>query len=166
MTKYILFVIQSANFAGQSILIPYEDFIKVRKEEYEMLLRYSIKNIDFGNTTIKNLLIKNIIWEKNCGIIEKTEWLAFIGQIEFCAEESGGVYPATQDREWEENSIFTLPNVSNGFDILRTYKEILETDYNIVDSFLILEAENGKLRELPNVHTNTEMLREYYGIEL
>ena len=82
--------------------------------------------------------------------------------IEFCAEERGNAYPEIKDREWAEKSIFDLPN---GFDNVRTYKEILTTDYNIVDSFLVLEAENGKLRERPNVHTNTEMLRKYYEIE-
>ena len=162
MTEYILFVIQCANFAARSILIPYEEFVKVRKEEYEMLLRNSVKNIDFGDVVIKNLLIENIIRVKNFGTCEKTEWVDFIGHIEFCAEEWGSAYPEIKDREWAENSIFDLPN---GFDNVRTYKEILATNYNIVDSFLILEAENGKLRERPNVHTNTEMLRKYCGIE-
>ena len=162
MTEYILFVIQCANFAARSILIPYEVFIKVRKEEYDMLLRNSVKNVDFGDVVVKNLLIENIIWEENFGTPEETEWLRFIGQIQFCAEEWGSAYPEVKDREWAENSIFDLPN---GFDNVRTYKEILATDYNIVDSFLVLEAENGKLRERPNVHTNREMLKEYYGIQ-
>ena len=138
-TKYILFCAQEANFQTRTILIPYEEFIKVRKEDYELLKKYSRKNVNINGVCIDNLLIRRVIWNNRCGSYENTEWGEAADKLaQYAFDLSYDIFHGDdEDKEWYYKS---FKNLATGFDHVSNYKELLDK-YNVVDSFLVLEQD-------------------------
>ena len=135
MTEYILFVIQDANFCPKSLLVPYQEFLEKRKEDYDLLIKYAQKNVSFsekGTIVVPNLLINNIIWTEGYGTSEKTPYLSIINDLLTIAEWGPEGY---------EGCI--IPH-HNSFNPLLIFQQLIKKYPSIVESFLVLETDNGK----------------------
>src|SRR5688572_20180772 len=136
---YILFVGQEANFQSRSMLIPAEEFLKVRNDDYLLLKRCSIKDRIFTingiNHKIDNLLIQNVIWSGNRGSYEKHEYTTIVGQLtQYADGMEEDCYFDMKDKEWYDNA---MCNLCRGFNHVKNYTKLKNsTKYNIVDSFL------------------------------
>lgn len=155
--KYILFVAEEANFAVRKILIHYEEFLKVREEDYKILKECS-KIINGVKT-----LFHRIKWNKNIGstIQEKhtqicwtlTHYADIINHPPYYVSDNDDgdeeyiPYLDLKDKDWYEKSIKKL---DGNFDCLETYNEILKMkEYDgkpieIVDGFVVLEIDHVK----------------------
>lgn len=153
--KYILFVGQEANFAARKILIHYEEFLKVREEDYKILNECS-KVVDGVKT-----LFYRIKWNKNIGSIIQEKHTQICWTLSHYADiinhpsyyvsddNDGGEgdipYLDLKDKDWYEKSIKEL---DGNFDCLETYNEILKMkEYDgkpieIVDGFVVLEVDH------------------------
>lgn len=174
MTEYILFVGQCSNFQSRTMLIPYKEFIKAREEDYNILKKHSKKAkfiIDDQEHFVDNLLIIDYKWIGNHGHQVVTEYTSFCGQLESYAdgtdmynEETGkceNVYCDLKDKEWYDTALI---NLTGGFNHIKNYTK-LKKEYNIVDSFLVLESNDGEL-QYPMFDTVQEMMKEFYNIDL
>lgn len=167
---YILFVGQEANFQSRSILIPYKEFVSVRSADYEILKKYSHKNVVFNLDdkysdkysdkyyTVDNLLVQNILPN---GYIEKTEYTSICSSLIFYAEHSD--FCDKEDKIWIEKSKFHL---CKGFNHIKNHCILLhnilhKNKLNIIDSFLCLESINGTM-EFPPVDSVVEMYDQYF----
>jgi len=169
--KYILFCAQEANFQTRSMLIPYDLIMKCepRKHDLEILRDNSKKNISFEHLgqvyIVDQLLIQNITWEGNIGYHDVTPYSRIIN--EFIAYADGtigenGSFFEPYDQEWVEEIIPHIASI--GFNHIINYcnfrdqKEVILQSSStgkaieIVEGFLVLESDNGKLRTLYNFH--------------
>jgi hypothetical protein len=153
------------------MLIPANEFLKVRKDDYDLLKRWSIKNsyskcID---GEIENVLVLNYIFKDNIGSLEESEYGSLCQIIGNYADDSNmRGYDGTRgyfdlkDKIWCDASI---NNICGGFDHVKNYKICKEygvkNNIKIIDGFLILEAHNGKINSL-EFDTVGEMLSEYF----
>lgn len=139
---YILFIAQEANFQSRSILIPIVEFLKVRKDDYEILKKASKPKtfiIDNKEYIVKNLLIQYFKpFSKNCFTQITSDYSLICNHLTSYADAMDrDFYFLMEDAIWYDNSI---TNLCRGFDHIHNYKYILEhSDKNIVDSFLVLE---------------------------
>lgn len=155
--NYILYIAQEACFQTRSILIPFEEFISVRKEDYELLKRSSDHNVKFmlkdKEYIVDNLLTINYIFEGHSGRAESCEHLALCTDLAWYADcWRSDMYIDIKDQVWFDKSIC---NIASGFNDIENYiicknmSEYKGTPINIVDSFLCLELENGRFRISP-----------------
>jgi hypothetical protein len=169
-TDYILFVGQEANFQSRSILIPAQDFIEVRREDYELLKKSSIKNYTFNikgkSFVIDNLLIQNYNFEGNIGHQEQKEYTDICNKLTHYADGlDEDHYFDLKDKTWYDASIC---GICRGFNDIENYSiwknatKYEDKEINIIDSFLCLELTNGKLN-LPIFDTVEEMLLKMYN---
>lgn len=163
MTDYILFISQEGNFQSRSMLIPAQEFLKVRQEDYDLLKRssssYTFK-IDNTEYVVDNLLLQNYIWTKNFGTSERHEYTELCGTLTWYAcDAEKNCYSKMKDKEWFDSAIC---NISRGFNHVKNYSELKNMkEYkgkpiNIIDSFLVLELRDGIL-EMPMCDTVEEL---------
>lgn len=188
--EYILIVAQEANFQSRSILIPKDAFLQneKRRKEYEILKQCASDiSLTYGTKNTKNipgLLINNIVWEstaqgkeeKRVGRHEENPYGLIVSDIMFLANHLYDPdFICPEDTNWLCGSI---ANFCTGFNHVKNYLMILRdgviiTDFNkhqslnikpeeIVDSFLVLEANDG-IVNLPAVNTVEEMYTKYYN---
>jgi hypothetical protein len=162
--EYILYMGQQANFQTRSMLIPAPEFLSVRSDYYDLLKQNSVKNhqvmIDGKYNTIDNILIQNYIWEGNMGTAEQRDYTEICGKMSDYAD--GGLeddcYFDLKDKQWYDTA---QTNLCSGFNHVKNYvkcKELLtKQGFNIIDGFLVLEADNGKLNT-SDIESTDELL--------
>lgn len=168
---YILFMAQEANFQTRSMLIPIVKFLLNRKNDYEILKKHSIKNykftIDNVDYIIDNLLIQKLIPHNtftNGLTCEDSEYRIICGELTHYADGMDGYFDV-DDENWYNDAICFF---CGGFNHIKNYAKyknktiIKDKNVNIIDSFLVLEAENNKI-QLPLHDTVDEMMKYYYG---
>jgi len=163
MTDYILFVAQECNFQTRSILIPANEFLKVRQEDYDLLKKYVTSYtfiIDEKEYRVDNLLLQNIKWEGRYGHHEGHPYSQLCSTLMWYADSADfGQYNDLKDIKWADN---TICNLCRGFSHIKNYDQLRNmTEYdgkkiNIIDSFLVLELRNGIL-EMPAFETTKEL---------
>ena len=161
--EYILFVGQEANFQSRTILIPYEKFLSVRSEDYKILKMYSFKNIKFQIDNecynVDNLLLINFIRNGNIGTLEESEHSRICCRMIQYADSSD--YCDDKDKPWLKDSKFEL---CGGFNHIKNYCNLIKNSpYKIVDSFLCLSTDDGKMNFSP-VDTVLEMYEKYFSL--
>lgn len=179
MEEYILIIQQEANFQSRSVLIPKKEFLEdeKRRSEFETLKNYVKENKNKGNKNVPNVIIQNIIWERNekgqrtAGRCEDNPATSIIGSIMFLVQDSWDPdMGSIADRKWLDKSI---SNFCSGFNHIKNYLSILKEGVfkqgrfiikpeQITDSFLVLEADDGVINE-PPVDTVEELLEELYA---
>jgi hypothetical protein len=171
---YILFMAQEANFQTRSMLIPVTKFLLNRKNDYEILKKHSIKNykitLDNIDYIIDNLLIKKLIPHgsfANCLTCENNEYNKICGELAHYADGMDGYFDV-DDENWYDEAICYF---CGGFNHIKNYCKyknetvIKDKNINIIDSFLVLEAENNKIR-LPMFDEVDEMFLATYHQKL
>ena len=159
MTKkqYILFVAQEANFRSRSMLMPADAFMAARGEEWKAMLASSESAVLQG-IPVHNLLWIDVVWEGNMGTPMKTPWLQFGYMLMHYADcwDRGDWWP--QDCPWLEEAIFEL---DAGFNHVKHYAAVLadQHQYEIVDSCLILQRDQGQGYKPPLVDTKEELVK-------
>lgn len=146
-------------------LIPADDFLEVRKDEYELLIKSSLKNheftIDNQEHIIDNLLFQNILWNGRSGTHQIHEYsnICFILQC-YADGMDEDCYMDMKDKKWYDNSI---GNLCGGFHHIKNYtkcksiKSCKGKNINIINSFLVLELDDGKLR-ISKIETVEQLL--------
>ena len=172
MTNYILFVIQEGGFQSRCMLIPSQEFLKVRQEDYDLLKRSSISytfEIDKKSYIVDNLILQNYICTKNYATSEIYEYTNLCETLTWyaCGVDEN-CYSELKDKEWYDSAIC---NIASGFNHIKNYNKFKNmTEYkdkkiNIIDSFLILELDDGILK-MPMYDTveelNKFMFNHYY----
>ena len=170
--KYILYCAQEANFQTRSMLIPYDDIMRCgsRVKDLETLRSHASKDVTFehrGKTyTVDQLLIQNITWDGKFGTQDQMPFTKIINDLHLYAEGSYDSCIEPYDSKWLPNVICGV--ASEGFNNVINYcnfrnKTVYENKpIEIVEGFLVLESNNGKVR-MPSVDTVDEMLRKYYS---
>lgn len=172
--KYILYCAQEANFQTRSMLIPYELLPENRLADLSILKKHSKPHtftFDGKDYHVDNLLIQNIIWERDGngnrshGYQEITEYLKIINEFTRYADGMDeDCYLDLNDKNWCDSAIL---NLCGGFNNIKNYCQLRSmTSYEdkpieIIDGFLVLETDDGKLN-LPSVDTVEEMFQKYY----
>ena len=167
--NYILFIIQDANFQSRSMLVPEKEFLEIRKEDFETLKKYS-KTVTLSDGSneyqIDNLLVQNFTRKGNFGKPENHEYSYFYFCLQGYADGlDEGCYYGKKDHEWYDKAII---NFCEGFNHIKnycqakTFKTIDNKPINIVESFLLLESENGKIKQ-PMFDTVKEMMLGLYS---
>jgi hypothetical protein len=142
--KYILLVAQQANFQSRTMLIPMDEFLKVRQEDYDVLKKYAAKQT-FHNYTVDNVIYINYQQKsKNSYSQVITPYTKIVNQLISYAdgmdhydEETGkceNVYFDMKDKIWYD---LAIANLCRGCNHVKNYKQLLND--NVIDSFLILE---------------------------
>lgn len=166
--KYILFCAQEANFQTRSMLIPYDLIMKCeeRVNDLNILRNYASHNVKLDDHIIDQLIIQNISFEGNCGTYDETPYRKIIHELARYADgmEDDCVFH-NYDQEWKKGII---PGIaSNGFNHIKNYCIFRnKSEYNgsgieIIEGFLILQSNNGKLNKL-SVDTVEELFTKYY----
>ena len=145
--EYILFVGQCACFQSRTILIPKNEFLKVRSNDYNILKSYSKSQILKGNKDkyyiVKNYLPNIINYKDNIGTQEQTPYSNICNILMFYADRfDANSYMDLSDDIWVDKSIY---NLCGGFDHLENFTKLVKmTEYNgekiiISDTFLFTE---------------------------
>jgi len=159
--NYILFIGQESNFGSRSMLIPAKEFLglETRKKDYETLKKYSKKVKFITNSKeyiVDNTLILNIKWEKkenntSIGSFDKTEYSKICHElIQYANCWEKNIYSKIEDKIWVDGAIL---DICDSFDNIQDYikcrqmNEYNNKKINIIDSFLVLESDDGKLRQ-------------------
>ena len=165
----ILFVVQEANFCSRILIVPAEPFLKLHQSEIDILKQHSTKNVPFQldegkEVVVANLLVQNIIREKRTGRYEEHPWTsAFSVILNYIHEYGWGHHSPKKEKDWTSEII--MPS-SKSFNHVSSYQEmLLKKKYNIVDSFLVLESEEGVLND-PPFEDADEMMLKYFSDKL
>lgn len=171
MTKYILYCAQEANFQTRSMLIPLDLIMKCeeRVRDLQILRNYIIRNAIFEHQgqeyVVDQLLINDIIWDGNRGTYQPSPVSNIIADFTRYADGMDeDCLCQLYDQEWANNIIC---NVVTGFNHVLNYCNFRnKTEYQgkpieIVEGFLVLESDDGKLR-MPPVDTVKELFAVYY----
>ena len=177
--NYIAYVGQDGGFQSRAMLIPCEEFEKARREEILILKEYSKKvsiTIEGKPYHIPNLLIQDYIWKRNLGRQVSMPYTGICNMLTHYADGGSTWYDEEKDEEiqgysdMKDEAWFTKTNKSalgsgfnhiDCFDKLMNMKELDGIPINVVDGFLVLESNNGKL-SMPVFDTVDEMLYEHY----
>ena len=183
--KYILFCAQEANFQTRSVLIPYDLIMKCeqRVKDLEILRSNSLRNIPFNNGQyiVDQLLIRNITWDGNVGRYDDNPFIDIVDEIMSYIDRQIDEVRYLYDEEWAREKICHI--ASKGFNHVANYCNFRKrTSYKgepieIVEGFLILESERGRIEDsadrelkLPagrirtqDVDTVEEMYEKYYS---
>lgn len=168
-TDYILIIGQQGNFQTRSMLVPAKEFMEARKDDYDLLKQFSIKDhifvLDNIEHKIDNLLYINYIFKEHFGKIQKTEYTTICGVLTDYADGLDyDCYFKLEDKPWYDN---TITNICKNFCHIKNYTECKKiTNYkgkliNIIDSFLFLELRNDNL-EMPSFETTDELDQFYH----
>ena len=152
--KYLLFIIQDANFQSRSLLVPYNKFLQIRQEDYQILLKHSraIKFVDNSKKSydIPNVLFQMIGWNGNYGKNIQEEWSDPINKLRMISDwgiNDGIGYKSKDDELWLSKS---YSEFCRGFNHVKNYDDcskmtdIEGNNIQIVDGFLVLEKDNTK----------------------
>jgi len=168
MTKYILYCGQEGNFGTRSMLIPYDQYIKnpEREKNLEILRNYAKKNVKIDDHIVDHLLILNYKFEGNRGTQVQTPYSDIVNKLTSYADM----------RDYEERWVFTLSDfewineaipgiASSGFNHVLNYCNYKKnTDYDIVEGFLVLVSRDDKI-QTPMSDTADEMLSNICKIQ-
>lgn len=162
---WILFCAQEAGFQTRSMLIPYDLYIKdpERLAGLELLRNHAVdRTFEIRGKVyeIKNLLVQDIRWNGKMG--RHVDHPATTGALTRYAD-GYRTCVSLDDDELYEHSIRNI--ASKGFNHYRNYTNFLQNPthkYNIVESFLVVESNNGK-PEKPQFDTVEEMNKTLYG---
>lgn len=128
--KTILFVIELKGFQPRSILIPKKEFLKNRKEDYEILKKYSVST-KVDNYDVKNVLI--VDYQSNHPI---TRIISDIFWYADSDEPNRGSYIKEGDLEWfngfDVGLMDEFDHVKNYHDLVKMFKPTI--------SFLVFES--------------------------
>lgn len=181
--KYIAYVGQDCNFQSRAMLIPSEEFTNARKEECLILKEHSkaiVATIKEKTYHIPNILIQNYLYEENYGIQVETPYTQTCNMLTHYADGGSTVYDFKtetemqgyadmKDEEWFTKTIrseYGIP-FGRGFNHFACFLKLMNmkvhegTPINVIDGFLVLESNNGKLN-ISEFDTVTEMMHECY----
>jgi hypothetical protein len=145
--EYILFLGQCACFQSRTILIPKNEFLKVRSNDYKILKSYSKNHILKGNNDkyyiVKNYLPDIINYKGNIGTQESTPYSNICNILMFYADRMDDkIFMDLSDYIWVAKSKY---NLCGGFDHLENFAKLVKmTEYDgekiiISNSFLFIE---------------------------
>ena len=153
--KYILYCAQEANFQTRSMLIPYDLIMKCEKrvQELQVLRQHCLPNVPFNHLgedyIIDQLLIDNFTFKNGRGTKDTSPYSHITGIWSWYADNDlEECYSDMDDKEWYDSSI---TNVASGFNHLKNYTTLRSMgEYNgtpieIVEGFLVLDTDDGKL---------------------
>ncbi len=147
----LLFVSREANFQSRTMLIPMEEFLKVRQEEYNLLKNYSKSELfqlnDGSEYKVDNVLYIHYKKEsKNCYSQIITPYLKFVNELtsyangmdhyDFETNTVENCYFEMKDQIWYD---LAKTNLCDGCNHVLNHKRLLEEYPNIVESFLVLK---------------------------
>lgn len=152
-SDYILFVGQESGFQSRSMLIPYKEFLKVRKEDYEILKNIA-KNRVFTSKkdknqqySVDNVIIIECVPIYNLSTFSKKQQDRYetICDDLLHYADYGNEYGVSKlgDELWINNAI---TNLCKGHDHVKNYLRCLKLKQykghpiNIVDNFLVLQT--------------------------
>ena len=138
---------QECNFDSRSILIPYEEFLSVRSDDYEILKKNTVSIITKNKTRIDGVIIQERIWNNSMGVLKKTEYNRIIEYIITYSEWGDEWGVKLNDNVWLEKSYMNICKGSdhiNNFIRCRELTKYKKNNINIVDSFLILSKHEGR----------------------
>lgn len=145
--EYILFVAREGNFQSRTILIPKNEFIEVRKEDFE-LLQSSSKSLTVVSNeveyTIDNFLENHYTRNNNIGTQRKTIYTELCNTLTSYADGlDDDCYFDMKDKIWYD---LAECNLCGGFDHIHNFVKLKQmTEYEgaqikITDSFLFTET--------------------------
>ena len=165
MTEYILFVAECANFCPRTALIPANEFIQARKDDYEIMKQCAVQYNGFSQ-----VLFQNYIWTGSMGVADVQPWDLIVGDIiTYIEAYDRENYGEEKDRAWIDGMITDLSSFQfNAQKIMKnlqskTFSMDDGRDITISESFLVLEKENGKLKPTPMYDTVDELLLDYFS---
>lgn len=151
---YILFVSQDSIYGSRTILIPKDEFLLSRKNEYETMKKYSIRNNIF-TVKEKKYIVENFLernWNNKIGMLEKTEYTSICEKLYYYID-NWQTHIDEKDEIWYRNSII---NLYADYDPFTAYVRILNIrDYNIINSFLYAD-----LDDITHYDSITELLKD------
>ena len=168
-TKYILYCAQEANFQTRSMLIPYDLIMKCpeRVKDLQTLRENALHNVPFEhngkNYIVDQLLIQSINWNSNMGTYDESPFRHITSDLTSYADGMDeDCFCQSHDKDWANYVICDV--ASNGFNHVVNYcnfRKKCTYPIEIVEGFLVLESDNGKLR-MSSVDTVEEMFAKYY----
>lgn len=169
MALYLLYCAQDAGFQTRSMLVPYDKYISSKDlvKDFDVLRQYAKQQvfvIDGTEYHIDNLLLQNIVWDGGCGKMESTEYGEIVSRLTMYADGLDDDQISPSACVWYDDTII---NLCSGFNHIKNYCKLRnmttfdDKPIKIVEGFLILQTNNGKLR-LPSVDTVKEMYQKYY----
>ena len=143
---YILFIGQESGFQSRSILIPADKFIKVRSDDYDLLIK-SCKIRTFVKNGIRikigGVLKQKFVFDGNIGHQIREPYTQLCNYLVRYADGlDDDCYYDLKDKEWYDKSIC---NICSGFNHVQNYlicqalTEFCGKKINIVNSFLFVE---------------------------
>lgn len=145
--QYILYVAAECNFQSRTMLIPMDEFLKVRQADYDLLKQHA-RLEKHGDYTINTLYVH---WKRKDNTASQIEspYLKVINELTGYADimdiyddETGkfeNCYYDMKDQIWYDLAKCRL---CGGFDHIENHQYLLEKYPNIVDSFLVLNIED------------------------
>lgn len=155
---YILFLSQEVNFQSRTMLIPKELFLVARKDDYMLLKQYASKQTFMVND--KEHIIDNVLYvyyqqeTKTSTRQVPTPYLKIVNELTGYADENTIWYNHdTDEREYGYYDINdqiwypkAITNLCGGFDHISNHKYLLEKYPNIVESFVVLNVNDPKIK--------------------
>jgi hypothetical protein len=167
--KYVLYCAQEANFQTRSMLIPYDLIMaSKRKEDLEILRKHASSKtftIDDEEYVVDNLVIQDYTWDGRSGSQVPHEYTKIVNDLTRYADGLEEECLREQDIKWYDSSI---TNLTGGFNNVKNYCRLRQLNsykdkqIEIVEGFLVLETDNGKLK-FSSVDTVEEMYMKYYS---
>lgn len=170
--KYILYCAQESNFQTRSMLIPYDLIMQCleRVEHLQMLRENALRNVPFNhkgeNYVVDQLLIQNITWNRNVGKHDESPFSKITSDLTSYADGmEEDWFCEVYDKKWSNDVICNIS--SSGFNHVVNYcnfrnkTEYKDQPIEIVEGFLVLESDDGKLR-IPTVDNVEELFAKYY----
>jgi hypothetical protein len=168
--RYVLWCAQESNFQTRTLLLPIDMLDSKRKQQLEDMKQFRDKN---------NVIIIDHTWTfeydeqgkklGGCGTVsDKDKDLSRLcSDFMYYADRQSyhDGYLESEDLEWLP---FSFNQVCGGFNHVKNYQQLLTmTEWkgkpvNIVDSYLVLESENGVLNVSP-WDTADAMMLDIYG---
>lgn len=135
---YILFVAEDSIYGSRTILIPKDEFLQTRKNDYEIMKKCSLRNNIF---TVKDnkYIVENFLerkWNNTIGMLDKKEYTPICEKLYYYIDEWQTCIDP-KDEKWYRNSII---NLYTEYDPFTAYIRILNIrEYNIINSFLYMD---------------------------
>jgi len=158
---FFLFAAMSSDGSTRGMLIPLEHFKLARSSDYNLLIS-SAKDMFLGRELITNVLIRDVLWNRNSyghrsvGMDRKTDYSEIVEKLTDYAEDCK--YETCEDGDffWLSNSYKLASSVSStSSKPLETYnawknrKEFEGHPVNIVNSFFVLRTHDGEIPDFP-----------------
>lgn len=152
---YILYVAQQANFQSRTMLIPIEEFLKVRQEDYNLLKQYATKQtFKLDKDYTANVLYIHYEQQTNYNTVQvDSPYLKVVNELTHYAD---GMDHYDDETNTFENCYFTMKdkiwydlavtNLCRGCNHIQNYQDLLNKYPTIVDSFLVLHSDDPKIK--------------------